>query len=114
MPRRMLDRPLAAMMIIDHTGCIVSCNPQGLALLGYSYPLQVIGRDISFVMPYGSEDDPLRKCARKGAPEPVTAEHFFHEEGSLVSVLYRSDPVWLENGLRGAMCTFAAAPKGCK
>jgi PAS domain S-box-containing protein len=112
--RRLLDSASEGFYSIDTGGFVTLCNEAFVRLLGFASKDQVLGRQLHQVIhhshpdgsPYAVEDCPIQRTARTGEPAHVRYELFFRQDGSSLPVKYRVAPLYRDEVLQGAICTF--------
>jgi PAS domain S-box-containing protein len=112
--RRLLDAASEGFYSIDTDGFVTLCNEAFVQLLGFDSKEQVLGRQLHQVVrhshpdgtPYAAEDCPIQRTATTGEPAHVEHELFFRQDGSRLPVEYRVAPLYRDNVLQGAICTF--------
>ncbi len=100
---------------VDAQGRCTFCNPTALRLFGLESAEPILGKDIHELV-HGrwrgtvadsSERCPLVATYRLGTPAHVEAETFWRADGSALAVEYRSQPLYDNGRLVGAVVTFA-------
>ncbi|MFC7515833.1 PAS domain S-box protein [Herbaspirillum sp. GCM10030257] len=99
---------------VDREGVTIMCNAAFLRMLGFQREEDAIGKKLHDIIhhshPDGSHyqvaDCPIYLAAKDGKPAYVQDEMFFRQDGSRFPVEYRVQPVWRNEKLEGAVCTF--------
>lgn len=112
--RHLLDSASEGFYSIDHRGVVTLCNEAFVRLLGFDDKEQVLGRQLHHIIhhshpdgsPYAAKDCPIQRTAITGEPAHVKHELFFRQDGSSLPVEYRVAPLYRNNALQGAICTF--------
>lgn len=112
--RHLLDSASEGFYSIDTHGCVTLCNEAFVKLLGFGSKEDVLGRQLHQVIhhshpdgsPYAVEECPIQRTATTGEPAHVEHELFFRQDGSSLPVEYRVAPLYHDNVLQGAICTF--------
>ena len=111
----LLDSTAEGFYAVDRDGTTTHCNAAFVKMLGFDGEEDAVGRKLHDVIhhthpdgsPYAKEECPIYRCARDGTPANVSDELFFRLDGKSVPVEYRASPIWSDNKLEGAICTFA-------
>ncbi|MCJ0972215.1 PAS domain S-box protein [Pseudomonas sp. PS1] len=112
--RSLLDSASEGFYSIDTHGRVTLCNEAFVRLLGFASKEEVLGRHLHAAIhhshpdgsPYAVEDCPIQRTAVTGEPAHVAYELFFRQDGSSLPVEYRVAPLYRDNQLQGAICTF--------
>ncbi|MBA1279006.1 PAS domain S-box protein [Pseudomonas stutzeri] len=112
--RSLLDSASEGFYSIDSHGLVTLCNEAFVKLLGFDSKEQVLGRQLHHVIhhshpdgsPYAVEDCPIQRTAKTGEPAHVEYELFFRQDGKSLPVEYRVAPLYRDELLQGAICTF--------
>ncbi|WP_158635400.1 PAS domain S-box protein [Pseudomonas duriflava] len=112
--RLLLDSLSEAFYSIDRTGHVTLCNNAFLQLLGFTDRDQVLGQPIhALIHPMhvdGSsspaQDCPIYRTAQTGESFHIEQDWITRQDGSFLPVEYRSEPIWRDGELEGAICTF--------
>jgi PAS domain S-box-containing protein len=112
--RLLIDSLSEGFYSIDREGKTTLCNSAFLRMLGFSDRSQVLGRALHEVIHHTHLDGtaflksecPILSTATTGQPHHVERDCFFRQDGSRLLVEYRSEPIWRDGELQGAICTF--------
>jgi PAS domain S-box-containing protein len=112
--RSLLDAASEGFYSIDTDGLVTLCNEAFIKLLRFSSQAEVLGRQLHPVIhhshPDGShypvEECPIMRTATTGEPAHIEYELFYRADGSALPVEYRVAPLYRDNVLHGAICTF--------
>ena len=112
--RSLLDAASEGFYSIDIEGLVTLCNEAFVKLLGFNSKAEVQGRKLHDVIhhsyPDGShypvDECPIHRTARTGEPAHVEYELFYRLDGSSLPVEYRVAPLFRDQVLQGAICTF--------
>lgn len=112
--RSLLDAVSEGFYSVDTNGLVTLCNEAFVKLLGFASKDEVLGRQLHPVIhhshpdgsPYPIEECPIQRTATTGEPAHVDYELFFRVDGSSLPVEYRVAPLYRDDVLHGAICTF--------
>ncbi|MCQ4280558.1 PAS domain S-box protein [Pseudomonas stutzeri] len=112
--RSLLDAASEGFYSIDTRGLVTLCNEAFVKLLGFTSKDEVLGRQLHPLIhhshtdgsPYPIEECPIQRTAKTGESVHVEYELFFRLDGSSLPVEYRVAPLYQDNVLQGAICTF--------
>jgi len=112
--RSLLDAASEGFYSIDTQGLVTLCNEAFVKLLGFASKEEVLGRQLHPIIhhshpdgsPYPLEECPILRTATNGEPAHVEYELFYRADGSSLPVEYRVAPLYRDNVLHGAICTF--------
>ncbi|WP_415846019.1 PAS domain S-box protein [Stutzerimonas zhaodongensis] len=112
--RSLLDAASEGFYSIDTGGLVTLCNEAFVKLLGFTSKDEVIGRQLHNLIhhshpdgsPYPVEECPIQRTAKTGEPAHVEYELFFRLDGTSLPVEYRVAPLYRDDVLHGAICTF--------
>ncbi|MFG3502256.1 PAS domain S-box protein [Pseudomonas sp. NPDC047963] len=112
--RSLLDAASEGFYSIDTRGLVTLCNEAFVKLLGFASKDEVLGRQLHPLIhhshtdgsPYPIEDCPIQRTATTGESVHVEYELFFRLDGSSLPVEYRVAPLYRDDVLQGAICTF--------
>jgi diguanylate cyclase (GGDEF)-like protein/PAS domain S-box-containing protein len=98
---------------VDPDGNFTFCNPVALRLLGYREVSDVLGRNAHELVHRGLHGDgrEAARCKlhlwREGIPAHGADDLFTRADGTVMSVEYRSHPIFSEGRVMGAVVTFS-------
>lgn len=112
--RSLLDAASEGFYSIDTKGQVTLCNEAFVKLLGFTSKEEVLGQHLHHVVHhshadgsrYDVADCPIQRTALTGEPAHVAYELFFRLDGTSLPVEYRVAPLYRDEVLHGAICTF--------
>jgi PAS domain S-box-containing protein len=112
--RLLIDSISEGFYSIDQQGRTTLCNEAFLHMLGFTDRSQVLGRSVHGLIhhsrvdgtPLPENECPIFLTATTGKPYHAEQDCFFRQDGSRLPVEYRSEPIWRDGELQGAICTF--------
>lgn len=114
--RLILSSAAEGTFAVDVQGKITLFNPAGLRFLGYQQESEVLGKDVRGLLCPSEEDELCKSCGQVcaiqtsylyGKSQHVEEANFRRADGSPLPVEYRSQPVFVEDEIAGAVITFA-------
>ena len=112
--RLLIDSISEGFYSVDQQGRTTLCNEAFLRMLGFADRSQVLGRALHGIIHHSRADGtplpetecPIFQTANTGTPHHIEQDWFFRQDGSRFPVEYRSEPIWRDGELQGAICTF--------
>ena len=112
--RVLIDSTAEGLYAVDRAGTTLLCNAALLRMLGFTGMDEVVGKQLHELIhhshpdgsSYDRRDCPIYKSADTGIGAHVEDEVFFRRDGTRFPVDYWVRPIWKDNVLQGALCTF--------
>ena len=114
--RLILSSAAEGTFAVDVQGKITLFNPAGLRFLGYQQESEVLGQDVRSLLCPSEASGQCQNCGQvcaiqasylHGKSQHLEEANFRRADGSPLPVEYRSQPVFVEGEVAGAVITFA-------
>jgi PAS domain S-box-containing protein len=112
--RHLLDSVAEAIYEVDKDGVCTYCNPACLRVLGYTSPVQLIGKNMPLLVHHSRKDEvdgipddsTVRRTAQGGERVHIFDEMLYRADGSKFPGEYWANPISHATGSTGAVVTF--------